>query len=48
MDSKVLDKAEIGEKATADKDYEEARLRGIVDAAHIPETLRQQSNFACA
>lgn len=40
VDSKVLDKAEIGETATADKDYEQ-RLRGIVDAAHIPETRKE-------
>ncbi len=35
VDSKVLEKAEIGEKAASDKDYE-ARLRAIVDAADIP------------
>lgn len=35
VDSKVLDKAEIGETATADKDYE-TRLRSIVEAAAIP------------
>ena len=36
VDSRVLEKAEIGEKAGADKDYE-ARLQGIVEAAAIPE-----------
>ncbi|MHB1427452.1 MAG: BPTD_3080 family restriction endonuclease [Rhodocyclaceae bacterium] len=35
VDSKVLDKAEIGETATADKDYE-AKLAAIVEAAGIP------------
>lgn len=35
VDSKVLEKAEIGETASADKDYEQ-RLRGIVNAAQIP------------
>ncbi|WP_295915244.1 DEAD/DEAH box helicase family protein [uncultured Xanthomonas sp.] len=35
VDSRVLEKAEIGEKASADKDYEE-RLRAIVEAAAIP------------
>ena len=34
VDSKVLEKAEIGETAASDKDYE-ARLRGIVEAAGI-------------
>ena len=41
VDSKVLDKAEIGEAATSDKDYE-ARLKGIVDAADLPATRKQQ------
>lgn len=36
VDSKVLEKAELGETATADKDYE-LRLREIVDAARIPD-----------
>lgn len=36
VDSRVLEKAEIGETATADKDYE-LRLREIVEAARIPE-----------
>lgn len=35
VDSKVLDKAELGETASADKDYE-ARLQAIVDATAIP------------
>lgn len=36
VDSKVLEKAEIGETAGSDKDYE-ARLQAIVDATAIPE-----------
>ena len=40
VDSKVLEKAELGEKATADKDYEE-RLREIVEAARIPPERKQ-------
>lgn len=39
VDSKVLDKAEIGETATSDKDYE-ARLKDIVEAADLPETRK--------
>lgn len=35
VDSKVLEKAEIGESAAADKDYE-ARLKAIVEAAGLP------------
>ncbi|MEX0958905.1 MAG: DEAD/DEAH box helicase family protein [Burkholderiales bacterium] len=35
VDSRVLEKAEIGETAGTDKDYE-ARLRAIVEAADIP------------
>lgn len=34
VDSKVLDKAEVGETATTDKDYE-SRLSGIVQAARV-------------
>lgn len=34
VDSRVLDKAEVGEAATADKDYE-GRLRNIVHAARV-------------
>ena len=41
VDSKVLEKAEIGEKATADKAYE-ARLRTIVEAADIPPDRKQR------
>ncbi len=41
VDSKVLEKAEIGEKAVTDKDYE-ARLRSIVEAASIPETKKER------
>jgi len=41
VDSRVLEKAEIGEKASADKDYE-ARLRAIVKAAGIPEDRKQR------
>jgi type III restriction enzyme len=41
VDSKVLDKAEIGEAATSDKDYDQ-RLQEIVDKADIPETRKRQ------
>ena len=41
VDSKVLDKAEVGETATADKDYEET-LKAIVGAAAIPATIKQE------
>ena len=41
VDSKVLEKAEIGEKASADKDYE-VRLRTIVEAADIPSDRKQR------
>jgi type III restriction enzyme len=41
VDSKVLEKAEIGETAGADKDYEET-LRAIVEAAGIPELCKQR------
>lgn len=41
VDSKVLEKAEIGEAATSDKDYE-SRLKGIIEAANLPETRKQQ------
>lgn len=40
VDSRVLDKAEIGEAATSDKDYEE-RLAGIIRSADIPETRKE-------
>ncbi len=39
VDSKVLDKAEIGDTATANKPYEE-RLRSIVNAAHLSPTKK--------
>lgn len=39
VDSKVLEKAEIGEAAGADKDYEK-RLAQILDASNLPETKR--------
>jgi type III restriction enzyme len=41
VDSRVLEKAEIGETAGSDKDYE-ATLRAIVDAAAIPDTRKQR------
>ncbi|MDY0269439.1 BPTD_3080 family restriction endonuclease [Trichloromonas sp.] len=41
VDSKVLEKAEVGETATSDKDYEE-RLQEIVTAANIPETRKER------
>lgn len=39
VDSRVLEKAEIGEAAAADKTYE-ARLAAIVDAVNLPETKK--------
>jgi type III restriction enzyme len=41
VDSKVLEKAEIGEAAGSDKDYEK-RLQAIVQAADLPETRKQK------
>ncbi len=41
VDSKVLEKAEAGESAGADKDYE-AALHAIVDAADIPEIRKDR------
>lgn len=41
VDSKVLGKAEVGETATSDKDYEQ-RLHAIVDAARIPEDRKTE------
>jgi type III restriction enzyme len=41
VDSKVLEKAEIGETASADKAYE-ARLQAIVDAAGISEDRKDR------
>lgn len=40
VDSKVLDKAEIGDTATSDKNYEK-RLRSIIAAANLPETCKR-------
>ncbi len=40
VDSRVLEKAEIGEAAAADKDYE-ARLQEIVKASGLPEGRRE-------
>ena len=39
VDSRVLEKAEIGERATVDRDYE-ARLSAIIEAADLPETRK--------
>ncbi len=41
VDSKVLEKAEIGESSGTDKDYD-ARLRAIVEAAAIPDDRKQR------
>ncbi len=41
VDSRVLEKAELGETATADKDYEQ-RLKGIVAAARIPDSRKER------
>ncbi|UWR45359.1 BPTD_3080 family restriction endonuclease [Phaeobacter inhibens] len=41
VDSKVLDKAEIGEAATSDRAYDQ-RLQDIVEASGIPETRKRQ------
>lgn len=41
VDSKVLEKAEIGEKASADKDYE-AHLHGIVEALDLPPDRKER------
>lgn len=41
VDSKVLEKAEIGEAATSDKDYE-ARLNAIIEQADLPETKKRR------
>ena len=39
VDSKVLEKAEVGESASADRDYE-TKLQEIVESASIPETRK--------
>ena len=41
VDSKVLEKAEIGENAGADKNYEET-LHQILDSADIPQTAKER------
>ena len=41
VDSKVLKKAEVGEAATSNKDYD-LRLHDIVEASDIPETRKRQ------
>lgn len=41
VDSKVLEKAELGETATSDTDYE-ARLKSIVEAANLPADRKQE------
>lgn len=43
VDSKVLEKAEIGETAASDKDYDQ-RLRSIVEAASIPADRKERLN----
>jgi type III restriction enzyme len=40
VDSRILEKAEVGEKAGTDKDYE-ARLQEIIEAANIPDVKKQ-------
>lgn len=41
VDSKVLEKAELGESAGSDKDYE-ARLHEILEASEIPEDRKER------
>jgi type III restriction enzyme len=41
VDSRVMEKAEVGETAGADKGYE-ARLEQVIDEAVIPETRKEQ------
>ena len=41
VDSKVLEKAELGESATSNKEYDH-RLQKIVEAANIPATRKHQ------
>jgi len=41
VDSRVMEKAEIGESATADKGYED-RLKQVIDEAAIPETRKDR------
>lgn len=40
VDSKVLEKAEVGEAATSNKEYHQ-RLQDIIDASDIPETRKR-------
>lgn len=41
VDSRVMEKAEVGETASADKGYE-ARLEQVIDEAAIPETKKER------
>lgn len=41
VDSKVLEKAELGEASGSDKNYEK-KLKSIVKASNLPETRKQQ------
>lgn len=41
VDSRVMEKAEVGETASADKGYE-ARLEQVIDDAAIPETKKER------
>ncbi|MCW1383924.1 DEAD/DEAH box helicase family protein [Novosphingobium sp. KCTC 2891] len=41
VDSRVMEKAEVGEAASADKGYE-ARLEQVIDEAAIPETKKER------
>ena len=41
VDSRVLEKAEIGEAAASDKDYDQ-RLQQIIEAAAIPDARKEQ------
>lgn len=41
VDSKVLEKAEVGETATSNKEYDQ-RLNDIIEASDIPETRKRQ------
>jgi type III restriction enzyme len=41
VDSRVLEKAEVGETASSDKDYE-ARLKGIIESADIPTDIKEE------
>ena len=41
VDSKVLEKAEVGEAATSNKEYDQ-RLQDIIEASDIPETRKRK------